>query len=534
MDSVEKLLSELEPDKLTELDALLEGDDRPWYPTPGPQFDAVHSEADWLLYGGAGGAGKTDLLLGLAFTQHKRTLLVRRQYSDMGGLIDRSKELNGGDQGFSGKPPPRLRTGDDRIIDFGGLKDPGDEQTWQGVAHDFIGFDETVQLREWQVRYLLGWLRSGDPGQRCRCVMATNPPVMSQGDWIIPMFAPWLDPHFEDRAKPGELRWCVTVDDEGGQSVDRWVEGPDVKIESGRFKEDGSPIYLKPMSRTFIPGRLDDNPFLRDTNYRAGLDALQEPLRSAIRDGNFFAAKQDRDDQLIPSEWIHAAQNRWLDAGGKPAPGIPMCAIGVDSARRHDETVLAPRYDGFYPELVKLPGKETPTGRDVAALILKHRRDGAVPVIDCGEMSGAEAFAHLEENGVQCVRYVGMDGSVARSRTKHLKFFNKRAESYWKFMEALDPNQDGGSPIALPNDQKLFNDLTAVSWELTPNGVKITPKKDVVEQLGRSPDAGDAVVMSWAAGDRSVVAMGMYRADQRSMGGKNRPQVNMGPRKRPH
>ena len=40
----------------------------PWRPDPGnrPQVAAYRSKADLLLYGGAAGGGKTDLLIGLA------------------------------------------------------------------------------------------------------------------------------------------------------------------------------------------------------------------------------------------------------------------------------------------------------------------------------------------------------------------------------------------------------------------------------------------------------------------------------------
>lgn len=159
-----------------------------------------------------------------------------------------------------------------------------------------------------------------------------------------------------------------------------------------------------------------------------------------------------------------------------------------------------------------------------------------MPVIDCGERTGAEAYAHLEENGVDCQRHVGMDKSVARTKEKQLKFFNKRAEVYWKFMEALDPAQDGGSPIGLPDDPMLKADLTILTWELTPNGIKVMTKKDAVALLGRSPDRGDAVVQSWSSGPRSVTHLHEWRKDQiaGTMLGKinRRPTVNMGPRRR--
>jgi hypothetical protein len=62
------------------------------------------------------------------------------------------------------------------------------------------------------------------------------------------------------------------------------------------------------MSRTFIPAALRDNPFLINTNYQANLDGLPEPLRSAVRDGNFMAARQDADFQVIPTQWLIEAQ----------------------------------------------------------------------------------------------------------------------------------------------------------------------------------------------------------------------------------
>jgi hypothetical protein len=537
VDEALAMYEQLPEDQRAELDALIDkrSEGELWIPSAGPQLEAMLSEADVLLYGGEGGGGKTDLGLGLAFTQHERSLIIRRQYTDLRGITDRAKEINSTDKGYNGSSPPRLTAINKKIIDFGALSEEGSEEVWQGQPHDLIYIDEVVQNREKQVRFLMGWNRTTTEGQRCRVVLGSNPPVNSQGIWIISMFAPWLDPRYPDPAEYGELRWCVTGQDEAGNTYDQWVEGPHVKIPSGKFDEKtGEPKFLKPLSRTFIPAHLSDNPFLKDTNYAAQLDALPEPLRSAIRDGNFMAARKDEADQVVPMAWVHAAQNRWLDAGGQPPSGVPQCAIGVDCARSKDKTVLAPRYDGFYPKLIALPGKDTPHGRDVAALVLKYRRDGSMPVIDVGEVNGAEAFAHLDENGVQCIRHMGMDRSTGRTKSKHLKFFNKRAEVYWKFMEALDPEQDGGSPIALPDDPELVAELCALKWELTPQGIKVTPKKDLVKELGHSPDKADAVVMCWSAGAKSVTHLAQWRDDQRSgnFGGKKRPAINMGPRHR--
>lgn len=213
-----------------------------------------------------------------------------------------------------------------------------------------------------------------------------------------------------------------------------------------------------------------------------------------------------------------------------------MCAIGVDGARVHDDTVLAPRYDGWFPPLTVVAGKDTPHGTDLAALVIKIRRDGAKPVIDVNESVGAQAYAHLKDQQVECYPYRGLDSTNRRTKERQLGFFNKRSAAIWLFREALDPGQAGGSPIALPDDPELVSDLTAVTWELVPRGIKVLSKEKVVEKLGRSPNRGDAVVMSWYDGARAATHITEWRPDARVGGRAGRvskhPRVNLGPRRR--
>jgi hypothetical protein len=75
-----------------------------------------------------------------------------------------------------------------------------------------------------------------------------------------------------------------------------------------------------------------------------------------------------------------------------------------------------------------------------------------------------------------------------------LTFRNLRAWSYWTMREMLDPVK--GQGLMLPPDQELLSDLTAPRWKMTLQGVQIEAKEDIVKRLGRSPDAGDAVVLS--------------------------------------
>lgn len=50
--------------------------------------------------------------------------------------------------------------------------------------------------------------------------------------------------------------------------------------------------------------------------------------------------------------------------------------------------------------------------------------------------------------------------------------------------------------LALPPDRELRADLTAPRWNMTPRGIQVESKDDVKQRIGRSPDAGDAVVLA--------------------------------------
>ncbi len=465
----------------------------PWLPSVGVQTDAYFSKADVLLYGGAGGGGKTDLGLGLAFTAHQRSLIMRRKYANLSGLTERALEINGSRDGYNGSPPPLLRTKDGRYIQFAGNQHLGDEQDWQGIPFDLKVFDEATAFLELQVRFHLGWLRSTTPGQRVRALLATNPPIDADGDWIVGMFRPWLDITHHNPAKHGELRWYVTAPD----GSDMEVDGPEPVALPGQ------PEPAIPMSRSFLPAMLKDNPYLINTGYQAKLDGLPEPLRSAVRDGNFMASRSDAEFQVIPTAWVIAAQSRWKPDGKN---GLAMTAMGVDVAQGgEDQTVIQPRYGGWFDHSIAKPGIDTPDGSSVVGLVIRYRRDNCPVVIDMGGGYGGDAYSRMRDNGIDAYRFNGANASAAKTQDGSvLSFRNKRAEAWWRFREALNPENEAADMIALPPDPELRADLCAPTWKLTPSGIQLESKDDIKKRIGRSPDRGDAAVMCLSEGNAAV------------------------------
>ncbi|MEC4591622.1 terminase [Nitrospirillum amazonense] len=462
-----------------------------WTPFPGPQTQALNSEADVLYYGGAAGGGKTDLLLGAAHTRHTDSIIFRREGTQLKGILDRARGLFTGKGNFNGTPPVTWRLADGRSIEFGAVQHEDDKEKYQGRPHDLICFDELPHFTESQFRFLTGWNRPSDRapvGQRCRVIGAGNPPTTSEGEWVIRYWAPWLDKSHPNPAKPGELRWFLTDD-----------EGNDYECEPGASATLKTGEVVRATSRTFIPARVSDNPVMVAANYASVLARFPEPLRSKMLNGDFGAGREDDPWQVIPTAWVELAMARWTpDGHGKR----PMTALGVDVARGgRDRTVLAPRYDAWFDKLTLAPGAETPDGLSVVMLAAKLISEAPTPVpaptvqVDVIGV-GASVFDTGKAMDLTMVGLNGAEASAARDRSGKLGMVNCRAAWYWALREALDPDQ--GDNLALPSDRELLSDLVAPRWKLTARGIQVESKDDIKARIGRSPDKGDAVVYAHA------------------------------------
>ena len=130
-------------------------------------------------------------------------------------------------------------------------------------------------------------------------------------------------------------------------------------------------------------------------------------------------------------------------------------------------------------------------------------------------VTAEHSTAFLKRSGRQLCR-------VAPTECKSYSFVNKRAETWWRFREALDPDQPGGSPIALPNDPAIRADLAAPRFKDTPRDLLLEEKAESTKRLGRSPDAGDAITLAWSEGQRAV-KRGLTGPSYRPGGHNDRP-----------
>jgi len=495
LQALEAYLTQAERD---ELHALVSEHQRliPWVPLPGPQTMAYESLADVIGYGGAAGGGKTDLACGKALTQHSKAAIFRREATQLGGVLDRLAEILGSRDGYNGQEKVWRDAGPRRVqFVFGSVPNLGDETKHQGRPKDLLVLDEAANFLEHQARFLMGWVRTTRAGQRCQTLMTFNPPTDAEGRWVTGFFGPWLSKkHPLYPAAPGRLIWVAVVD-----GRDDWGCPDDPRpfvLEAGKRVYDFDAKAYKPtdvitpQSRTFIPSRVSDNPYLTGTGYMAQLQSLPEPLRSQMLYGDFEAGMEDSEWQVCPTDWVEAAMARWRDLSPKPE----MDSLGVDVARGgRDNTILQPRHGMWFDKPKAEPGKATPDGPTVAGLAMGTARNHAVIHLDIIGV-GASPYDFLVEAGQDVIGVNVSEAATRKDLSGMLTFYNLRSQLWWAMREALDPANNTG--IALPSDQRLLADLCAPTWALKSGKVYVESREEIEKRIGRSPDWGTAAVLA--------------------------------------
>ena len=448
-----------------------------WTPYP-KQTELIDNLADVTGFGGSAGGSKSIGLLLLAIAHHKKSVIFRRTYPNLKEMIQKSRDMLQ-DSGARYNSTDKLwRLKDGRLIEFGSLQYEDDKYDWRGREHSLKAFDELTEFTRSQFEFVIGWCRSADPTERCRVVVTFNPPTSPEQQWVKDYFAAWLDPDHPNPAESGELRWFAMID------------GDEVEVNPEPFEHKGE--LITPKSRTFIRAGLDDNPTLKNSGYRATLQAMPEPLRTQLLYGDFSLTIEDNPWQLIPTDWINAGVERWK---AMQEPITRPDFIGCDVARGgSDKTVLCPRWKqgNYIGKMQKYAGKQTTTGEQVATLVMG--------------MAGSETICNLDIIGVGSSPFDQMKHAIATNpiafggksiftdRSRKLSMANLRTEGYWRIREGLDP--ETGQNLAIPDDKELIQELKAHEWSLQGTVIKILKKDEVKEKIGRSPDSSDALAYS--------------------------------------
>ncbi len=229
-------------------------------PNDGPQTEFLAASEREVFYGGARGGGKSYAMLvdplRYCDKQKHRALLIRRTMPELRDLINHSQQLYS--KAYPGakwrEQEKEWRFPSGARIEFGYAENLTDALRYQGQSYTWIGIDELPQYPTQDIyNFLRSSLRSVDP-EIPVFMRATGNPGNIGSQWVKEMFV--------DPSKPNSKF--------------------DIEIQT--------PNGVKKISRRFIPAKLQDNPYLMQTDdYYAMLASLPEVQRKQFLDGNWEA-----------------------------------------------------------------------------------------------------------------------------------------------------------------------------------------------------------------------------------------------------
>jgi len=229
-------------------------------PNEGPQTQFLAASEREVFYGGARGGGKSYAMLidplRYCDKQKHRGLLLRRSMPELRDLINHSQQLY--PKAYPGakwrEQEKEWRFPSGAKIEFGYAENTTDVLRYQGQSYTWIGIDELPQYPNPDIyNFLRSSLRSVDP-EIPVYMRATGNPGNVGSTWVKEMFV--------DPAVPN-TRF-------------------DIEIQT--------PVGPRKITRRFIPAKLQDNPYLMQTeDCYIMLASLPEVQRKQFLDGDWGA-----------------------------------------------------------------------------------------------------------------------------------------------------------------------------------------------------------------------------------------------------
>lgn len=192
------------------------------------------------------------------------------------------------------------------------------------------------------------------------------------------------------------------------------------------------------------------------------------------------------DDRLIDMTRVQAARKNDIESDSPLVIGVDVATSGLDKLsiiRRKGRKAYGLELHNHTPNTMEIVG--------MVKRIIDTERPAKVCIDVIGV--GAAVYDRLLELGYTCVEAV----NVANRAHEPNKFANRRAELYcdlrdW-FMQDL--------PVQIPDSDVLAGNLTCFGFKFRSNGQMLIESKDELKKRGlKSPDAGDALMLTFAVG----------------------------------
>lgn len=411
------------------------------FPLSDRQRLAMMDEAQFLLYGGAKGGGKSwwacvwMIAQALKYKGNKLFFFRRRSVDFTNTTLETWKKVVPSNLYKINEQKKKIFVKYvDSVIDYGGLDDPMLIQSLNSAEYGGGCVDQAEEIEKDSFGMLRGTLRHKLP------------------DGTFPSY------QVRFTANPAQC----------------WLKDDFITMPKAGFK--------------FIPALPTDNPFLPPTYVENLREAFQHrpALLAAYLEGSWDDLSGH--DLCIQPNWIEAAKSR------VPRDGVLKRIVVNDPARfGDDENVILVMEEtpncAYIVDKVVLEHKSL---MDTAGRLsaLRKKWNATMIAVDCiGIGSGVvDALIDLGENVLSI-----NSSSKPTSETTNERYFNLRSQMW---MEAGSKFSDGKvSLMSEKDDYTLQSQLSTTKFKFANGKMQAESKDDIKKRIGNSPDRADAFVM---------------------------------------
>lgn len=208
---------------------------------------------------------------------------------------------------------------------------------------------------------------------------------------------------------------------------------------------------------------------------------------------------KESEGRLVPLGWIEESNARWKERQGLSIGKVPL-RLGVDIAGMgRDLSIYTHRRESMvtYIEAFANPDKRETVHMENAGRIKNYliKPEDRALIDTIGE--GAGVHSRCREQGVNSISAkFSYHAKGLKDQANVREFKNMRAYCYWAVRDALDPQHP--TNLALPECDELLEELVEITYIIQSDGkIKIEPKEDIQERIGRSPDYADSLALSF-------------------------------------
>ena len=411
------------------------------FPLSDRQRLAMNDEAQFLLYGGAKGGGKSwwacvwMIVQALKYKGNKLFFFRRRSVDFTNTTLETWKKVVPSNLYRINEQKKKIMikyTGS--VIDYGGLDDPLLIQSLNSAEFGGGCVDQAEEIDKDSFGMLRGTLRHKLP------------------DGSFPSY------QVRFTANPAQC----------------WLKDDFITVPKAGFK--------------FVPALPSDNPFLPPTYVQNLREAFQHrpALLSAYLDGSWDDLSGH--DLCIQSKWVETAKSKM------PRDGVLKRIVVNDPARfGDDENVIYVMEEtpncSYIVDTVILEHKSLmDTAGRLSALRKKHNATMIAVDSICIGSGVVDALHDLGENVLSI-----NSASKPTSESTNERYFNLRSQMW---MEAGQQFADGKvSLVDQKDDNTLLSQLCSTKFKFANGKMQAESKDDIKKRLGNSPDRADAFIM---------------------------------------